>query len=633
MPSDLEQLKHLLFGHEKKALDALTRRLDTAESRTADVADVLPDAITQSSEQGPELSRSLKTPLEDTLTDAITRDPQRFAAALYPVMGPAIRRAIAEAMKSLVVSLNRAIDTSLSPMARIRARRSGLSLAEYVLRESLVFRVDEVYLIDPRSGLLIEHVRHPDTEEKDEDAVSAMLTAIQDFVRDSFSGDDGRLASASVGEFTVWISQGPFAMLAAVIRGTPPMDLRKQLELTVERIHLNHGKALDAFSGEPVGQLESELAGCLRYKLRPEAQERRLFSWPLAALGAVILGAIGYLFYVDYQREQTLNRWRDVLVATPGIVVTQASRDARGWRREAHYTVHGLRDPLAVEPADLANEAGIDPARAHAVFEPYASLESPLILARAEAALSPPDGVSLSFVDGTLAARGDADTKWRSSFESLAPAIAGVRAVDASGLVSSDAELFSRVMRATVPPEQVQMRVDNGVAVFEGSAPAEWLATLTDRLSTVEGLRGSDLRGLVNTTEKQYADRRAALDDFRVRYSVGVRLDGAQRDLLPALARDINALLTAGAAIGQRPQLFLTGYTDGTGARQANQQLRLRRAEDLRDRLVALGVPRDALLVRVGPPARLDQFADPRQRAVSLGISDQFGQKDDGGTR
>ena len=626
MPSDLDKLKDILFGHEKKALDALTRRIDTAESRTADVADVLPEAITQSSEQGPHLRRSLKRPLEDTLTEAIGRDPQRFAAALYPVIGPAIRRAIAEAMRSLVASMNRAIDTSLSPMARIRARRSGLSLAEYVLSESLVFRVDEVYLIDPRSGLLVEHVRHPDSENKDEDAVSAMLTAIQDFVQDSFSGDDGRLASASVGPYTVWVSQGPYAMLAAVIRGTPPADLRNLLDLTVEQLHLTHGSALKSFKGQRIDYLEPELANCLRYKLKPEAENRRLVSAPLAAMALLFLAGIGYLIYDHVQRDRTLERWRAALVAAPGIVVTQADRETRGWRRIEHYTVQGLRDPLAADPLELADSVGIDASSAHVVLEPYVSLEPPLVLARAQQRLLPPDTVTLGFVDGKLSATGDASPSWRSDFEQRAPGLAGVRSIDVSGLTSGDAELFSRVLGATQPPESVTLRVDNGVAIFEGRAPEVWLRRLPDTLATVGGLRGSDLSGLESLDAVRYARLRGALDDYRVYYASGATLSAAQQATLPVLARDMLALVAAGQALGRRVQFFLTGLTDGMGSETLNRRLRPQRAEDLRGRLVALGVPGDMLLVRGGAPAR-NGLPDARLRSVAISVVDERGQR------
>ena len=46
--------------------------------------------------------------------------------------------------------------------------------------------------------------------------MSGMLTAIRNFVHDSFGGQRERdLSSFQVGEFTVWIQQGTNALLAA----------------------------------------------------------------------------------------------------------------------------------------------------------------------------------------------------------------------------------------------------------------------------------------------------------------------------------------------------------------------------------------------------------------------------------
>ena len=60
-------------------------------------------------------------------------------------------------------------------------------------------------------------------EVQDADMVSGMLTAIRDFVGDSFKvSEDEGLEALKVGELSVWIEQGPQAVLAAVMRGSAP---------------------------------------------------------------------------------------------------------------------------------------------------------------------------------------------------------------------------------------------------------------------------------------------------------------------------------------------------------------------------------------------------------------------------
>lgn len=621
MQTDLDKLKDILFANEKRALDALTRRLDTEESRTADVADVLPGAIEQSSEHGPALSESLKKPLEDTLTEAIVRDPHKFAVALYPVIGPAIRRAISEAMRSLVASINNAIDTSLSPMARIQARREGVPLAEWVLRKSILFRVDEVYLIDPRSGLLIEHVRHPDTSDTDEDAVSAMLTAIQDFARDSFSADNESLNSATIGDRTVWISQGPYAMLAAVIRGTPPQDLRDTLEVTVERLHVSHGAELKNFQGGRVGNLEEPLSTCLRFKLKPGAQEKRAhIGWPLRLLGLALIAGIGFWVWQGYQREQALEQWREAMRAEPGLVVTDSWRRAVGWRRHEHYYAEGLRDPLAADPAQLARKLALPEDRVHVDFQPFVSLEQAMVGARAAAVLAPPEDVALSVSDGTLRASGNVTEQWRDRFITLGPTVVGVDEVDASGLRSNDAELFARVRRELDPPDSVQLSVDKATVTVAGLAPDAWVSGLADRLAAIDGVAGSDLRNLRSAERGELERLTLAIDGHRITYMRNLQLSDIQQTTLPGLARKMNDYVANARALGLRPEFRLTGFTDGSGLTQANQRLRLARAQDLKARLVREGVEAALLTVRSGPPSPPSDVRDVSRRAVEVRV-------------
>ncbi|MEO1575470.1 MAG: hypothetical protein AAFU65_10990, partial [Pseudomonadota bacterium] len=71
------------------------------------------------------------------------------------------------------------------------------------------------------------------------------------------------------------------------------------------------------------------------------------------------------------------------------------------------------------------------------------------------------------------------------------------------------------------------------VAIFEGTAPSTWLATLKERLGTVDGLRGSDLRGLTDASVVRYNALRDALSARRVLYSGGLRMSSAQNATLP----------------------------------------------------------------------------------------------------
>ena len=54
-----------------------------------------------------------------------------------------------------------------------------------------------------------------------------------------------------MGELGVWIEQGPDAVLAAVVRGSPPLDYGVLLRTQLEVIVLEWGPELAAFEGDP----------------------------------------------------------------------------------------------------------------------------------------------------------------------------------------------------------------------------------------------------------------------------------------------------------------------------------------------------------------------------------------------
>ncbi|MDH4176203.1 MAG: hypothetical protein OEW31_02790 [Thermoleophilia bacterium] len=251
---DLALLRRLLVTPEQAEVDALRLRLDDPRIHARDVSGVLAEAIVLRAREDDELQRALQPIFARTLRLAIQEDPALVADALYPVLGPAIRKAVAHALRDLVQSLNRILSRAFSIRAirwRWEAWRSGRSFAEVVLAHTLLYRVEQVFLIHADTGLVLQHVAAPDVPTEDPSLVAGMLTAIQDFVRDSFgAGERETLDEFEVGELVVWIARGPEAVIAAVIRGTPLPIVRTTLEEQLERVHLTHREALQAFDGD-----------------------------------------------------------------------------------------------------------------------------------------------------------------------------------------------------------------------------------------------------------------------------------------------------------------------------------------------------------------------------------------------
>jgi len=431
-----EELRHIIVSPEQEQIVEIRSRIENPERRVQDVSSVVAEAIQLRRQQGDaaSLSEALAPTVEETLRESVRKDPHVLADALFPVMGPAIRKSITETLRSMLESFNEALEHSLSIRGvrwRLEALRTGKSFAEIVLMHSLLFRVEQVFLIHRETGLALSHVTAPSVATQDPSLVAGMLSAIQQFVRDSFASphQEDSLDSMTVGECEVWIEDGPNAVIAAVIRGHAPADYRVALKQVLEDIEGTFGRALEDFHGDtgPFRAADARLETLLVAHYREKSASTRK-PWMVVAVGAVLLAAvIGWISYSARQAHR-LSQFVRRIGTHPGIVVTSYGKSGGRWH------IRGFRDPLASDPgSDLATD-GLDRSKADLEFAPFYSLDDAIVTRRATELLLPPSGVTLIARSGTLAASGVASSAWIASFRERAALVGGVLSVDTDQL-------------------------------------------------------------------------------------------------------------------------------------------------------------------------------------------------------
>ena len=440
-----QELRALLVDPERARIQALERKLANPNLHVNEVSAVLPEAILRRSASDGRLGTALGPVVGDAIKASVRRDPQPLVDAIFPVIGPAIRRAIATALAELVQSLNTTLEDTLSFRGmtwRWEAMRTGKSFGEVVLSHSLLFRVEQLFLIHRDSGLLMEHLTAPSVQSPSPEMVASMMTALRDFARDSFrASEQDSLVSMELGELTVWAESGPTAVLAAVIRGQPPVSYREELQRTLEDVHRAHADDIDRFGTSGVDFPLS--AGLLERALVSQAQTRArsMGAWRMWLLTAVVVGTVGWCAIPSVMEQRRFDRFVDQARREPGVVVGSAGRE------NGRFIVTGLRDPLARDPADMLVASGITVERVDSKWEPYVALRPEFVLRRAALLLLPPPTAQLALVGDTLVATGVASAAWRREAELLARAVPGVGVVRFAALADS-ADLALRA-RAT----------------------------------------------------------------------------------------------------------------------------------------------------------------------------------------
>ena len=501
--AEFAELRSILVGPEQRHLRTLQLRLDDKGAQTRDVSRVLPQAILLRKDD-PQMTRALAPTVEEALTASVRRNPRPLADALFPIFGPAIRKAIAASLSTMVESLNRTLDHSLSWRAvqwRITALRTGKSFAEIVLLDTLVYRVEQVFLIERASGLLLQHVSAPGVGTQDADMVSGMLTAIRDFARDSFRVPDGdTLDRLQVGELSVWIEQGPHAIIAAVIRGDAPPELRVTMQEALEDVHARLGETLAAFSGDaaPFDAVRPALDTCLQSRYRGPGKKISPALWMAAA--AVVLGLAVWTVFALTARARW-NAYIEALRAEPGVVVVSEGR------RWGGFEISGLRDPLAADPSSLLARTGITPADVSQHWQMYQALDPPIIIERARQLLRAPDGVRLQYAGGVLTAGGSAAPEWIIESQRIATLVPGVVRYDTGPLV--DAEIRGLAQQIEAAP----FLFARGSTTFEAAGDAI-LETHIERARALEMLaQASGTRYRIEITGHADSDGPPATND------------------------------------------------------------------------------------------------------------------------
>lgn len=428
----LNELRRLLIGLDLHELGRLQKLIRDPHEFSEEIKEWLPHSIRKLIESGQINPEDLEPFIVDAMHNSIQKNPQRLVDVLFPVMGPAIRKAVAEDMKKLIASVNTSLEAGLSPKSlkwRIQAMFSKKSFAEIVIANTYVYHVRQVFFIHRETGILLHQEMDKESAEIEADMVSGMLTAIRDFVQDSFKGNSvGSLDEIQAGELKILIEQGPYAIVAAVVEGQPPASYRTTLMETVEALHFNHAMDLEKFEGhtEVFSHSAKFLRNCL-IKARKETQKSK-FPWPLLFVLSIILATAGYFIYVHYEQKLRFKAFVAALEASPGYHLTEVNYSGNT------LYIRGLSDYQAPSPRDLLSKYSIDSTQLVFQLEPYISLENEMVVIRAEKFLQAPSTVEMRLADGVLYLSGSASQEWLERAVDQATKVYGVNKADISGM-------------------------------------------------------------------------------------------------------------------------------------------------------------------------------------------------------
>lgn len=375
--AELDALRQLIVGPELQQLEEVRQRLDNPAQRATDLAQVLPEAVRGAKPRA--LRDALEPIFEKAFSASVRKNPRELADAIYPIIGPAIRTSIGAAIREFAEALNQIVEKSVSLRAlkwRVEALITGKPFSQILLARSLLYSVEQVFLIHRKSGLLLQHAAAQGSVLKDADMISGMLTAIQDFLSDSFTEGGQELDTVDAGRFRLWMTYSPKVLLVAAVSGTAPVELRQVFRRTLDEIESTLESPINQFKQDDLSVFapaKPMLEACLLGQ-SAGGRERKARLWPyVAAVATILLVLVGLRARQQYRWNQFFGE----LKQQPGIVVTGVERSG------SSYVVEGLKDPGAPDPAGLLGPRRLDPKKVRFRLQPYLSLNTPFAVKRA----------------------------------------------------------------------------------------------------------------------------------------------------------------------------------------------------------------------------------------------------------
>lgn len=644
----LNQLRRLLLGRQLEELEQLKQRLLDREKFSDEVSETLPRAMSKSAEQSDALSQAMAPTIEQVVRLSIDRDINKFATALFPVIGPAIRKSIAETIRQLLQSLNRTLEYGLSWRGikwRLESLRSGIPFAQIVMLNSLIYRVEQVFLIHRESGLLLNHVGLENSIHQDADMVSSMLTAIGDFVGDSFEVDQRQsLDTIQLGDLSIWIEQGPDAILAVAVRGEAPASLRQILQQVLEQIQQQYAAQLQHFSGdtEVFIPARSQLMLCMEQaQYKPKKKRVSLRTWLVLFAGLLLLlyWVINSLYHSRQQHDYV-----DLLQQQPGYVLTRVNYGAND------LDISGLKDPLARDPHRFIALNTLKPDSVHLHFESYQSLQRPFVLQRIRTILNPPPNTRWTFEHGKLTLSGYASPQKATALRTMAPLIGGVTEVDSHQLnsridlsslqapasIKLDLDIDHGVLHATGAaleswreqakqkalqidgihefddsqlqqmfdlgvfhaPAGVKLKLQHGVLKISGHAENAWIQQALQQARQFSEIQRIDSSQLRNDNEQQLQQDIDALEQQKIFFDVALSFNFDANGVFKKVQQLVTRIIKNAKTLSQPVKIVIRGHSDSVGSFDDNRALSLERADYVAQYLFNAGISPKYIVIK-----------------------------------
>ena len=272
-----QQLREILFEEEQRehkqlsqVVQELHEDINTRQRLETKVDPIVEDKFTYLKEHFPEL---FGPAIAEAITVQIRESQDTIIEALYPIMGKLIKKYVVAEITALSEKIDRQLDQAFSwPgwRTRIRGWLAGVPFSQQVMRGTLAPTIEEVFVIEQHSSMLVGSYSRQNI--LDRDMIAGMLTAIKGFVKEAFAKEHQELETVEYETYKIVLKNFRSFYIAVTVSGVMDAQFKDQLDDTLLNfVHHVMNQPVPALAA----QEKDYLSGPLRRYFTDIARERK----------------------------------------------------------------------------------------------------------------------------------------------------------------------------------------------------------------------------------------------------------------------------------------------------------------------------------------------------------------------
>lgn len=238
----LNQLRTILLKEDRGEVDVIKQTLNTHAELKKKIDPIFDEKIQDLKSN---FSAEFGTLVNEAIEEKLEESKEQILNLIYPVLGQMIRKFVGYQFQQLKDSIDERVQSTFSSkgiLGQIKSRLFGIKSSDIVLSDLDIPVIEEIYVIERDSGLLIGSYSLNET--MDRDMIAGMLTAIKSFVEDAFQHEKQELDLIQYGNYKIWIQNFYQYYIAVAITGSLSAkekdDLNEHLlEFSEHQMNLN----------------------------------------------------------------------------------------------------------------------------------------------------------------------------------------------------------------------------------------------------------------------------------------------------------------------------------------------------------------------------------------------------------